>query len=503
MGKKIIFVGPPSAGKTTLRKVFLEGESALKLLEKSLEPTFGKESIVLNLKQKIGVFDLSGQEYRRWFETDERSIFYDTSVIVIIIDIRTPVEDILEFVNKLLILRNEITPSALVFLLIHKRDLVDYNKCNYIKSKVKSALPNESPVKFFLTSIKKQYFLQCFSVFIKILSTCLRDEKIFKKSDFNLLGDLLEILFRIDQELIISEDNLHSYLNRSDESFDEMVNKLNGYLDRSIKNGRIYYSLTPEGNKICHQLLDKFFLQDTKIIDENLLFPRSEKVPELPPILGLAAASNSGKPFLIYESIKGVLSRVIKKENKNPLIDVDLVPPFLSALKAFSKHFNFQNLSGLIFRSTNVKLYIFDFENYIVTFFLNPNTNIKSLEGKIYDFFSDIITTYEKKIEQILQKGEINAFPELNERIYNLIEELNNDCKKLRKNHEFYEIHQAEDLYVELENLYNQYEQILSLTLEKIKKLKVRLMKAVVNEDLYEIKSINSKIQDLKKDIIS
>ena len=80
MSKKIIFVGPSGAGKTTLRKLFFEGENSTKLLEYALEPTYGEESLILRLpgiKEDIGIFDLAGQENERWLSTAENSIFME------------------------------------------------------------------------------------------------------------------------------------------------------------------------------------------------------------------------------------------------------------------------------------------------------------------------------------------------------------------------------------------------------------------------------------------
>ena len=105
MTKKIIFVGPPGAGKTTLRKIFFEGESSTKLLEYALEPTFGEESLILRLpglSQDVGIFDLAGQENERWLNTDEKAIFCDSKLILVIIDISTNFDDITAFIKKVI-----------------------------------------------------------------------------------------------------------------------------------------------------------------------------------------------------------------------------------------------------------------------------------------------------------------------------------------------------------------------------------------------------------------
>ena len=67
MGQKLIITGPPAAGKTTLRKIFFEGENSSKFLEYALKPTYGKESVILNIGEMIGIFDLAGQENGGWF----------------------------------------------------------------------------------------------------------------------------------------------------------------------------------------------------------------------------------------------------------------------------------------------------------------------------------------------------------------------------------------------------------------------------------------------------
>jgi hypothetical protein len=50
----------------------------------------------------VGVFDLAGQENQRWLDPEEKSIFYETKILIIIIDIITTIENTLGFVEKIL-----------------------------------------------------------------------------------------------------------------------------------------------------------------------------------------------------------------------------------------------------------------------------------------------------------------------------------------------------------------------------------------------------------------
>ena len=137
MSKKVIFVGPSGAGKTTLRKIFFEGENASKLLEYALEPTYGEESLILRLpglNEDVGVFDLSGQENDRWLESEDKSIFLDAEVIMIIIDITAEFDPILDFIRKVITIRNDLTPNSFVYVLMHKIDLVGHKKIRDIRT---------------------------------------------------------------------------------------------------------------------------------------------------------------------------------------------------------------------------------------------------------------------------------------------------------------------------------------------------------------------------------
>ena len=66
--KKIILIGPPGSGKTTITKVFFKKANPLKLLNESLEPSRGINSNLFYLMDsKLAIFELAGQENSLWF----------------------------------------------------------------------------------------------------------------------------------------------------------------------------------------------------------------------------------------------------------------------------------------------------------------------------------------------------------------------------------------------------------------------------------------------------
>ncbi len=192
MSKKIIFVGPPKAGKTTLRKIFFEGENSKRLLEFGLEPTHGQESIYLKLSENVGIFDLAGQENQRWFETDDKKIFYNVDVLIVVIDISMALEEIIDFTKKVINIKNDMSPSCITYVLFHKIDLVQTEKISKLIRVLNKIYPIEKKTNFLFTSVKREYIAKTFSNFIEILNRCLTEEGIQNKSGFTFLEKILK-----------------------------------------------------------------------------------------------------------------------------------------------------------------------------------------------------------------------------------------------------------------------------------------------------------------------
>ena len=97
--KKVVLVGPPNSGKTTIKKVFLNNSDPSNILKNPLAPTRGCEIHTFNImKNKISFFDLAGQENKSWM-TEDGNIFKESNLIICIFEVQKSLEEIIQFLE--------------------------------------------------------------------------------------------------------------------------------------------------------------------------------------------------------------------------------------------------------------------------------------------------------------------------------------------------------------------------------------------------------------------
>jgi len=499
-------VGPSGAGKTTLRKLFFEGENSNKLLEYALEPTYGEESLILRLpgiSEDIGIFDLAGQENERWFNTNENSIFIKTEVILVILDITASLDEILTFIKKVLEVRTNLTPKTVIYVLLHKIDLVTQKRIRDINAGINGAFPAENDIKFLFTSLKKKYFTQTFSYFIEIMKTCISDQESEESLMFNVIDESVKLVFLINEEIVVPRGNLHEKINRPETLVKYLVDSLvlKGHLQTEVVENQEVVSLTDKGKDYFKDVFKSFSKSSFDKIQTEIDLSELAKEDTLPPFLGAFIADKDGRTLIKIELFENALEKYLITDIQNDPdrvpVDLDLIPMFISALEKFSLELNIQDLSGFGLKGSNLGMHIFSYNKFTVTFFMNPNVNIEPVIHKIDNYFRNMFEEYRDDFESSLTTGQIDQLFPLMDLGKEWLEKLNNTYNNMIINLEIYDLENAQGLYNKIDELFNRANVKYSLTLERIKKLKVNLMKAILENDYEELKKIAQITQDL------
>jgi GTPase SAR1 family protein len=207
--RKLIFIGPPGSGKTTIKKVFFDMTNPFKLLETPLEPTRGINSRLYSFfNLKIGVFDLAGQENKNWFGQD-KDIFNDANIIICVIDVNSYIKEIFEFLKNLNgLYRKKSFNQSNFILFFHKIDLSDKL---YLQHKVKTLqdfLEKENieifKNKIYTTSIAKDFFFDTYDIIADLFTMII-------KKRFLKLDKLIFENFRTDLKILLQYNDLKKH----------------------------------------------------------------------------------------------------------------------------------------------------------------------------------------------------------------------------------------------------------------------------------------------------
>ncbi len=502
MSKKIVIVGPSGAGKTTLRKVFFEGESSTKLLEYALEPTYGEESLILRLSEDVGIFDLAGQENDRWFTTEDKAVFYNTKIIIVVLDASAETDSFLEFIARVVEIRNLLTPSSYIYILIHKIDLISDKQLKEVKYRFNHDISSKTLMRAFFTSIKKEYFISTLSVFTEIMIACLKDEDTVEKFDYIFIEEAIRLSYLINKEVVVSKKNLKDKLNRTEFFIDNLVTHLKAkkFLETRLVDGEEIIKLTDLGRKYYNEVLKKFSLENIFPLIEPEMLSDVPSSLEIPPFIGALIADKDGRSLLTIELFEGALLTYLINPNRstaNSKADIELIPMLVSALEKFSMEINIKDLSGFNLRGTNLNMQIFGYDNFTVTFFMNPNINIEVVESTIYNYFFNLFEDNKKLFKSALQTGSIDNILPFQESGRKWLKELNEAYKEMVINLKVIDIDKAKLLYSKLDELYKDISRNFSITLEKIKTLKINLVKSLAQKDFEELRNIGNRIQEI------
>ncbi|MHA1585249.1 MAG: Rab family GTPase [Promethearchaeota archaeon] len=152
--KKIVLIGPAEAGKTSLRLLFFENYSIIKILKPhAFEPTMGIQWYNYDaLGTTIGVVDTSGQEIIDIL--GDENLFFGADIIIFMFDLAQFLSSTLikaeymEYLFQILLYSNKIDESFKIEILAHKIDLIPVKFIEGIIDSVKNDILSKIEGKF-------------------------------------------------------------------------------------------------------------------------------------------------------------------------------------------------------------------------------------------------------------------------------------------------------------------------------------------------------------------
>ncbi len=502
MSRKLVFVGPPGVGKTTLRKIFFEGEHSSHLLKYSLKPTHGLESIILNLNEDIGIFDLAGQENEKWLEGKGKKVFYDAENIIIVVEAKASFEDIYNFTRKIIKIREESYGFTYITLLVHKIDLLDKGELVIKRKKINELFKNKLNFSVEFTSITRDYFLHTYSVFINIISAALSELTTLKKFDSSLLRTIIKVLSYFKDKNILSYNSLQEKSNLVNQQLNDIIDILQKKKHIEIFEvvGEKLLMITHEGKKNYDNLVNYFPLENLIKFDKNYLkTDEGQKKIEVPSFIGFFLVNKTGLVLLNVELFNGAFNIFLElKTPDGKLLDIELIPSFISALRSFSQEMNLSDLSDFELKGRNINMVIFGFESVTAIFFVNPKINIKLIKKKIFEYIESIINNHREKLEEAIKTGYMNVLIDLNVEAQKWLEMINKTYLQMLVTHEIFDLKRSKKAYNLLDELSENVEEEFYSILEDIKNLKMRLMTVTFDENISELEEIIQKIEVIK-----
>lgn len=150
----MILVGPPEAGKTTIRLFFFEGVSSAKLLQHhGLEPTRGVNWFNYDRNETtIGVVDTSGQEIIEIIT--DYSIFEAADAVIFMFDVAQYLSspliraEYLEYILEVINCRSVLHESFEILIFGHKIDLIPENMVDEVAEKIQNEIEAKIHEKF-------------------------------------------------------------------------------------------------------------------------------------------------------------------------------------------------------------------------------------------------------------------------------------------------------------------------------------------------------------------
>jgi len=141
---------------------------------------------------------------------------------------------------------------------------------------------------------------------------------------------------------------------------------------------------------------------------------------------------------------------------------------------------------------------ILEFENFTETIFTNPQINLKIIENEIHSFFKNLFVSYNMEFKISIQNITEKNYNEIQNYSRNWLNQLNKSYDQKTTDINQFDFKSAQKLYENLDDLQKEVSDKFSLILERIRKVKVNIMNALIKGDFEEIIDLAKKALELK-----
>ena len=178
MTKKVVLVGRPGVGKTSINSAIFQGKDPKDLMFYPLEPTRGiNTSIYSWMDMEISLFDSSGQELENLLDDiEERKILFgETDLLIYVVDYIywvTQTKTIIEEIQKISRILKGFTSQTRLIIFFHKIDLIN-KKLEGAFDKIKADIikfVSVSNADVFFTSLFPNLIFKTYNALSEILS---------------------------------------------------------------------------------------------------------------------------------------------------------------------------------------------------------------------------------------------------------------------------------------------------------------------------------------------
>ena len=355
-------------------------------------------------------------------------------------------------------------------------------------------------VKF--TSITETYFSGTLALFIEILQLAIgrKDEEM--NINFNFIKRVFEFLQFFKTENNISYNNLRKDLFISENKIHEIIDVLvkKEHIIIKPENDDIILSITSDGRDYYTEILNRFDIEKFKDFKEDFLGIDVRPTRDMLPFLGFFLSDKDGKTLITTEVYEGALKDYFTNNSSdNPMFDVELIPMFISALEKFSQEINIEDLNGFKLVGKNQTMHIFGTEVFTFTIFSNPNINMKSIKSEIQTFFENMIQDNRDILLEALSSGYVDPINPIAENAKKWLDNLNHKYKDMVLNLNLIDFDQAKLFYDRLDSISEEIRRKYDNIQAQVRKLKVELMKSILDDNIENVRKISKEIQALIK----